>query len=207
MSLNDNNRLPPIPPDLRAEWEVHQAQERITREELEARQYHAARARGLSPQEARDEVLQHRRRNEILRAGFDAAMADLEAGAGLTSTPLDHISEPDRSDRSDSVRDRRRREELTVIPPSVPGQFSRALSSGGAWLRALGVSLALGGGTFFVVAAALHWIFRTKTFLTWPTGIVAVWLGVSVFVGVLHAASREVREWIRFGGAKPIWRR
>lgn len=208
-----DNRLPPLPPDIQAEWTVIQAQDKITQEQVEAHQYQAARERGLTPQEARDEVERHRNRNDMLRAGFDAVKDDLAAEAGLSPRRYDGISgeEDDPTDKwEQGTRKRsaqRKREELQVIMPATPGRFSRAMSSGGSWLRALGLSLTVGAAVFLGVAAGLHWLFDTATFLTWPTGIVAGWIGVSAFAGVLHAASQEVREWIRLGGAKPIRRR
>lgn len=217
-----DNRLPPLPPDVEAEWTVIQAEQRITQEQVEAHQYQAARERGLTPQEARSEVERHRRRNDMLRAGFDAVKDDLAAEAGLTSRPASsnrpqgdrvpgersrHAEEPPGTTRERQLPRCRTREEPRVIMPATPGSFSRALSSGGAWVRALGLSLGVGAAVFLGVAAGLHWLFDTATFLTWPTGLVAGWLGLSACAGVLHAASREVREWIRLGGPKPVRRR
>ncbi len=215
-----DNRLPPLPPDVQAEWEVIKAQDKISQEQVEAHQYHAARERGLSPQASRDEVERHRNRNDMLRAGFDAVIEDLNAEAGLTSEPdrrgpqrRDHLrDEPTLPTEGwpESTRERptrRAREEPRVVMPATPGRFSRALSSGGSWLRALGLSLAIGAAVFLGIAGLLHWLFDTDTFLTWPTGLVAGWIGLSAFVGVLHAASQEVREWIRLGGPKPVRRR
>lgn len=215
-----DDRLPPMPPDMQAEWLLIKAEGEVAQEQTEARQYQAARTRGLSPQEARAEVERHRNRNDMLRAGFDAATEDMLAEATGTTTPPESTPRPRNVPSRDETntpggwgeparqRPAGRRDRMPhVVMPAMPGRFSRALSSGGSWLRALALSLAIGGAVFLGVTAGLRWLFDTDTFLTWPTGIVAGWIGFAAFVGVLHAASREVREWIRLGGAKPIQRR
>lgn len=200
--INDE-RMPPMPADIAAEWVVLEEQNRIARENAARAQYWAARERGLDPKSAEAEV-------RDLQDLSDRALAD--AGTATRRPRADDLDEmadsfgedvSGFSGRRERHRDRRDDGE-GVIMFAAPGRFSRALSSGGSWLRAVGISLALGGVTFVAIVTGLHWIFDTDSWLTWPTGLVGGWLAAGVFAGVLHSASREVREWIRVGGAKPI---
>lgn len=218
MNTNNGNHGRSLPVEWEAENAVHAAEHQDFTERSRTQFMQMMMRGGHTPEQAQQELAKHDQRVDNLRDAMQSAVTnttpatapdDAEAPRTESSsapTPED-VPTPDPATRPryEPPADRDREPEMRM--PVMPGAFSRALSSPGHWIKALGLAALAGGAVFLLLVGLMHWVFNTAAFLTWPTGIVGGLIAVPTFLGVLSAASREVREWVRVGGPKPIqWR-
>lgn len=221
MTTDHGTSGPSLPVEWEAENAVHAAEHQAFIEQSRAQFMQMMLRGGYTPEQAQQELDKHDQRVGNLRDAMQSAITNTTPTAAPATAdtsrsessstgrdpepPPDPTPEPAARTRYEPTADRDREPKMRM--PVMPGAFSRALSSPGHWIKAFVLAALAGGVVFSLLAGLMHWMFNTAAFLTWPTGIIAAVIAVPAFLGVLSAASREVREWVRVGGPKPIqWR-
>ncbi|MBA8827836.1 hypothetical protein FHX42_005243 [Saccharopolyspora lacisalsi] len=209
---------PPLPIDWEAENAVHNAEHADFTKRSRNAMMQMFLSNGYTPEQAQHEVDKHDQRTTAIGEAMQSAVNDRMPTCGDTDPssprpdqqPVTEYAPETRAEPTEPAAPRPRPyiEECDQEPemrmPVMPGAFSRALSSPGHWLKAFGLALFTGGAVFLLLAGLLHWLFGTAALVTWVTGIIAGIGALPVLMATLSAASREVREWVRVGGPKPI---
>ena len=210
MPENDHARSLPAP--VEAENAVHAAEQTNLDNEIRNKYREMWIRRGYTPEQADRKMEEHDQRTAAITDAMQSAATD------TPPSPPDPPHRPENEHIAPSVHERA--EEPPPSPRAVqplpvqtevhmrmPGAFSRALSTPVHWIKALGLSTAVGGGVFLAVSALVHYLFSTTALISWASGIPAVLLAVPAFLAVLSAAAGEIREWVRLGGPSPLhWR-